>query len=143
MLRILLNVLWLVVGGLEMAVGWWLAALVFAITLIGLPWARSAFTIGVYTLWPFGSQAVRRDRLTGQEDLATGPLGLLGNLIWFLVAGWWLALGHILIALIWAVTVIGLPFAVIHLKLVPITLFPVGMMVIASQPNVGPGRPGG
>lgn len=141
MLRILLNVLWLIFGGLEMAVAWWIMALVFAITIIGLPWARGAFNIGVYTLWPFGSEAVRRDTLTGREDIGTGPLGMLGNVVWFILAGWWLALGHIVIALLWAITIIGLPFAYVHFKLVPITLFPVGMTVVSREAAVRPYPP--
>jgi len=143
MLRILLNVLWLIIGGLEMAIAWWIAALLFAISIIGLPWARGAFNIGVYTLWPFGSEAVRRDRLTGQEDIGTGPFGLLGNIIWFLLAGWWLALGHILLAVLWAITIIGLPFAYVHLKILPITLFPIGMTVVSTQPAATPYPPRG
>lgn len=107
--------------------------LIFAISIIGIPWARAAFNIGLYTLWPFGSDAVRRDTALGQEDIGTGALGLLGNIIWVLLAGWWLALGHILIGLFLAITIIGLPFAYIHFKLVPITLFPVGMMVVSKN----------
>ncbi|GER07120.1 hypothetical protein JCM17843_14300 [Kordiimonadales bacterium JCM 17843] len=107
--------------------------LIFAISIIGIPWARAAFNIGLYTLWPFGSDAVRRDTALGQEDIGTGALGLLGNIIWVLLAGWWLALGHIVIGLFLAITIIGLPFAYIHFKLVPITLFPVGMMVVSRN----------
>lgn len=141
MLRILLNVLWLIFGGLELAVLWWIVALVFAITIIGLPWARGAFNIGVYTLWPFGSEAVRRDALSGREDIGTGPLGMLGNVVWFILAGWWLALGHLFIALLWAITIIGLPFAYVHFKLVPITLFPIGMIVVSREGALRPYPP--
>ena len=89
-----LNVLWILFGGLWMAIGWIVAAVIMAITIIGLPWARAAFNIAAYTLLPFGQRAVRRDSLTGQPDIGTGPLGLIGNLIWLVLAGWWLALGH-------------------------------------------------
>ena len=92
---ILLNVLWIVFGGFWMAAGWVVAAIIMAITIIGLPWARAAFNIAAYTLLPFGQQAVRRDSLTGRTDIGTGPLGLIGNLIWLVLAGWWLALGHL------------------------------------------------
>jgi len=133
MLRLILNVIWLIFGGLEIALLWWIVALVFAITIIGIPWARAAFNIGLYTLWPFGSEAVRRDAATGQEDIGTGPLGMLGNIVWFVLAGWWLALAHILAAIVLAITIIGLPLAYVHLKLVPITLFPIGMMIVSSE----------
>ena len=92
MISALLNVLWVVLGGLVMALGWWLAGLVCAITIVGLPWARSCFVIGSFALWPFGQEAVNRRELSGRGDLGTGPLGLVGNVVWFLVAGWWLAI---------------------------------------------------
>ncbi|RMF69076.1 MAG: YccF domain-containing protein [Alphaproteobacteria bacterium] len=130
MLRLILNVLWVVFGGFEMAMGWWLAGLLFAISIIGLPWARAAFNIGLYALWPFGSRAVNRELITGESDIGTGPFGMIGNIVWFLLAGWWLALGHIALALLYAITIIGLPFAYVHLKLVPITLAPIGKTII-------------
>src|SRR5260370_37537944 len=92
---IFLNILWIVLGGLWMAAGWVIAGIIMAITIVGLPWARAAFNIAAYTLLPFGQKAVRRDLLTGQPDLGTGPLGLIGNLIWLVLACWWLALRHI------------------------------------------------
>ena len=97
-LSLLLNVLWIVFGGLWMAAGWMIAAVIMAITIIGLPWARAAFNIGVYSLLPFGQQAINRDQITGQHDFGTGPFGLIGNLIWLVLASWWLALGHLITA---------------------------------------------
>jgi len=123
---IFLNILWLFLGGVWMAFGWVVAAVIMAITIIGLPWARAAFNIAVYTLLPFGQKAVRRDSLTGQSDIGTGPLGFIGNLIWFLLAGWWLAIGHLVTAVVLAVTIIGIPFAWAHLKLAGIALWPIG-----------------
>jgi uncharacterized membrane protein YccF (DUF307 family) len=110
-LSLLLNVLWIVFGGLWMAVGWVVAAVIMAITIIGLPWTRAAFNIAVYTVLPFGFKAVSRDEYAGRSDLGTGPLGFIGNIIWLVLAGWWLALGHLLTALLLAVTIIGIPFA--------------------------------
>ena len=129
---LLLNVLWIVLGGAYMAFGWLVAAVVMAITIIGLPWARAAFNIAAYTLLPFGSRAVRRDELTGMEDVGTGPLGLLGNIIWFVLGGWWLALGHLLTAIALAVTIIGLPFAWAHLKLAGLALWPIGKTIVPA-----------
>src|SRR3979409_800686 len=114
---ILLNILWIIFGGLWMAAAWVIAALVMAITIVGLPWARAAFNIAAYTLLPFGQQAVRRDSLTGYSDIGTGPLGVIGNLIWLVLAGWWLALAHVVTAVVLAVTIIGIPFARGHLKI--------------------------
>jgi len=134
---ILLNVLWIVFGGFWMAAGWVVAAVIMAITIIGLPWARAAFNIAAYTLLPFGQKAVRRDSLTGRSDIGTGPLGLIGNLIWLLLAGWWLALGHIATAIALAVTIIGIPFAWAHVKLAGIALWPIGKVIVSG---VGPAR---
>ena len=132
-MNLLLNLLWIVFGGLWMAVAWVAAAVIMAITIIGLPWAGAAFNIAVYTLLPFGQTAVSRDAHTGREDLGTGPLGTLGNIIWLIFAGWWLALGHILFALGHAVTIIGLPFAWAHLKLAGLALWPIGKMIVPLE----------
>lgn len=125
-MALILNILWLVLGGIWMAAGWLLAAVILALTLIGLPWARAALTIAGLTLLPFGQGSLSRYEATGRRDLGTGPLGLLGNLIWFVLAGWWLALGHLVAAVLNAVTIIGLPFAWAHLKLARLALWPVG-----------------
>src|ERR1700745_16033 len=106
---ILLNVLWILIGGAWMAFGWLVASIIMALTIIGLPWARAAFNIAASTLLPFGSKAVPRTEVTGMEDIGTGPLGVIGNIIWFVLAGWWLALAHLITPLIWAITIIGLP----------------------------------
>jgi len=127
---ILLNLFWILLGGAWMAAGWLVAAIVMAITIIGLPWAKAAFNIAIYTLLPFGQTAVRRDELTGQSDVGTGLLGMIGNLIWLLLAGWWLALGHVVTALLLAVTIIGIPFAWAHLKLAGIALWPIGKEIV-------------
>ena len=129
---ILLNILWILIGGAWMAAAWLIAAVIMAITIIGLPWARAALNIAVYTLLPFGQKAVRRDSLTGRSDIGTGPLGLISNLIWLVLAGWWLALGHVLTAVIWAVTIIGLPFAWAHFKLAGIALWPIGREIVPA-----------
>jgi len=129
---ILLNVLWLLIGGLYMAAAWVLAGVIMAITIVGLPWTRAAFNIAVYTLLPFGQKAVRRDVLTGRADLGTGLLGMIGNLIWLVLAGWWLALGHLLTAIVLALTIIGIPFAWAHLKLAGIALWPIGKAIVPA-----------
>ena len=129
-LSLLLNILWIVFGGLWMAAGWVIAAILMAITIVGLPWARAAFSIASYTLLPFGQKAVSRAEYTGSEDIGTGPLGLLGNVIWLLLAGWWLALAHLIIAIALAITIIGIPFAWAHLKLAGIALWPIGKVIV-------------
>jgi uncharacterized membrane protein YccF (DUF307 family) len=133
LLSLILNILWVVTGGLWMALAWLIAAVIMAITIIGIPWARAAVNIADYTFLPFGRTAVSRDEFKGVEDLGTGPLGTIGNLIWLLLAGWWLALGHIITAIFLAITIIGIPFAWAHLKLVPISLWPIGKMIVTNE----------
>ena len=132
-IAILLNLLWIAFGGLWMAVGWVIAAIVMAITIIGLPWARAAFNIAAYTLLPFGQKAVSRADYLGRHDIGTGPLGFVGNVVWFVLAGWWLALGHLVTAILLAVTIIGIPFAWAHLKLAGLALWPVGKVIVPAE----------
>ncbi len=129
-MSLILNIIWVVFGGLIIACLWFFAGIIAAISVIGLPWARACFTIGVFTLWPFGQEAVSRRLLTGREDIGTGPLGLIGNIIWLLVFGIWLALGHIGAAIACAITIIGIPFAWQHLKLAGLSLMPIGVEIV-------------
>jgi uncharacterized membrane protein YccF (DUF307 family) len=129
---ILLNILWILIGGAWMAFGWLVAAVIMAITIIGLPWARAAFNIAAYTLLPFGQRAVDREAVTGRGDIGTGVFGLLGNIIWLVLAGWWLAIGHLLAALALAITIVGIPFAWAHLKLAGIALWPIGKVIVPA-----------
>ena len=122
MISFLMNVLWLCLGGWSVAVSWFFSALLMVISIVGIPWARAAFNIGLLTLWPFGSRVRKR---TG-PDLGTSPLGLLGNLVWFIFCGWWLALVHVFWAAVFGITIIGIPFALQHLKLARISLSPIG-----------------
>jgi uncharacterized membrane protein YccF (DUF307 family) len=132
-MSLLLNILWIVFGGLWMAAGWLLAAVIMAITIIGIPWSRAAFNIALYTLLPFGQTVVDREAYTGRATIGTGPFGVLGNLIWLVFAGWWLALGHVITGLAWAITIVGLPFAWAHLKLAGIALWPIGRDVVPIE----------
>jgi uncharacterized membrane protein YccF (DUF307 family) len=137
-MSLILNILWLVLGGgLLGGAAWILVGILCALSIVGLPWARAAINIGFYTLLPFGQTAVARDELSGRADLGTGPLGLLGNILWFVFVGWWLALGHLAMALACAVTIIGLPFAWVHLKLIPIALFPIGQTIVPNEVAYG------
>ena len=122
---LLLNVLWILFGGFYMALGWLIAAVIMVVTIIGIPWARAALTVAVYTLLPFGHTVV-----SGPTGVGSGFLGFVGNLILLLLAGWWLALGHLLTALLLAITLIGIPFAWAHLKLAGLALWPIGKGIV-------------
>ena len=129
-MTLLLNLLWFVLGGFWMGLGWLLAGVLMIVTIIGIPWAGSAFAIASFSFWPFGRVAVDRRVVTGREDAGTGPLGLLGNIVWFLLAGWWLALGHLVAAVALAITIIGIPFALQHLKLAILAIAPIGQEIV-------------
>jgi len=133
MLRFLLNLLWFVLGGFVMGLGWWLAGVLAAITIVGLPWARACFRIAKFSFWPFGQEAVSRRDLTGRPDLAHGPLGLIGNVIWFLLAGFWMALAHILTGLALCVTVIGIPLGIADFKLAAAAIAPLGKDIVSTD----------
>src|SRR5262245_22371384 len=132
-MSLLLNLLWILFGGMWMALGWAIAVVIMAITIIGLPWARAAFSIAIYTLLPFGQRAVSRAEYFGQEDIGTGPLGVIGNLVLLILAGWWLALGHLVTAVVLAITIVGIPFAWAHLKLAGLALWPIGKVIVPAQ----------
>jgi uncharacterized membrane protein YccF (DUF307 family) len=118
----ILNVLWLIFGGWISGLLWTLAGCILAVTVIGLPWTPAAFRMASFSFWPFGRHIVEKP--TGQE------LSLVLNIIWVVFAGWWLALHHLILAVMLAVTIIGIPFALQHLKLAFISLGPVGKDVV-------------
>ncbi len=125
MIRFLLNLLWFFFGGLVTGLGWLLAGVILAITIVGLPYAGAAFRIAGFAFWPFGKQIVHRE-----AGLASGPLGVVLNVIWFVLAGWWLALGHLMVAVAEGITIIGIPFAIKDLQLAYIALAPIGRDVV-------------
>lgn len=133
MLSTLGNLIWFFLGGVWLGLGWWLAGVVMAISIIGLPWARSCFVLGGFCFFPFGREAISREELSGRADLGTGTLGLVGNVLWFVLAGWWLALGHLTAAVANAITIIGIPFAVQHVKLALCALAPMGKTVVPKE----------
>lgn len=131
-MSLILNIIWLILGGFISAVSWMFAGVLLFLTIIGIPWARATFSIGVLTLWPFGSKVKRRTR-TSSLDLGTGFLGFVGNVIWFVLAGWWLFLYHIACALLFAITIIGIPFALQYFKLARLSLAPIGKEITLNN----------
>ena len=121
-MNFILNILWLIFGGLAMAVGWVIAACLMAITIVGLPWTPAALRLAASTLLPFGQHV--------EDSRSAGAVSFIGNVIWFILAGWWLALGHLVLAILLGITIVGLPFAWAHLKLAGFSLAPVGKVVV-------------
>lgn len=100
--------------------------------MVGLPWAKACFVIGQFAFLPFSKEAVNRDSVTDKDDIGTGALGTLGNIVWFIFAGVWLAIGHLATALALFLTIIGIPFGVQHLKLAILALAPVGKTIVTK-----------
>jgi uncharacterized membrane protein YccF (DUF307 family) len=134
-MSLILNLLWFLLGGFWMGLAWVLAGIVMIVTIVGIPWARAAFNVASFSFWPFGRVAVDRRVLTGRDDIGTGALGVVGNVLWFIMAGWWLALGHLVMAVACAVTIIGIPFAVQHVKLALLAVAPIGQEIVPVSPR--------
>jgi len=132
MIRLLLNILWFIFGGWLSGLLWLLGGLLLAITVVGLPYTAAAWRIAGFAFWPFGREVVSRADI-GQHDLGTGPLGCGLNVIWFLLAGWYIALSHLLIAVAEFVTIIGIPFALKDLQLARFALAPIGTTVVEKR----------
>ncbi|WP_367375271.1 YccF domain-containing protein [Pseudomonas lini] len=127
------NFLWFILGGVIMGLSWWLLGAVAFLTIVGIPWGRACFVIGTFSFFPFGKEAVNRKDLSNKEDLGTSGLGVVGNVIWFLFAGIWLAIGHVISALMCFITIIGIPFGIQHLKLASIALAPIGKTIVSKE----------
>jgi uncharacterized membrane protein YccF (DUF307 family) len=132
-MRLLLNILWFIFGGWLSGLLWLLGGAVLALTIVGLPYTAAAWRIAGFAFWPFGKEIVSREIITGSHDLGTGPLGFVLNVIWFIFAGWYIALSHVVAAFFEAITIIGLPFAFKDLQLAQIAFAPVGKIVVEKR----------
>ena len=130
MMRFIGNVFWFILGGALMGLGWWLAGLIAYLSIICIPWGKACFIIGQFAFFPFGKEAVNRRYINNKDDIGTGMLGTIGNVVWFIFAGVWLAIGHVISVLVCFVTFIGIPFGVQHLKLAALALAPIGKTII-------------
>ena len=124
-MKTLLTILWLVLSGFGLFLAYLVAGVLLCITIIGIPFGVPAFRIGVYALWPFGYSAVeRRD---------AGAPSCVGNVLWLVLAGWWLALGHITTGIALCVTIIGIPLGIANFKLIPVSLMPLGREIVRTD----------
>jgi len=129
-MRLILNIVWLIFGGLILALEYAVAGIILCILIITIPFGIAAFRIAVYALWPFGRTTVRAP--------TAGVGSAIGNIIWLIFAGWWLALSHIALGIAQCVTIIGIPLGLANFKLVPISLFPLGVRIVdKDNPVVG------
>ena len=124
-MRTLLNIIWLVLSGFWMFLGYLLAGVLLCIPIITIPWAIASFRIGVYALWPFGKTIVPKP--------GAGVGSFLGNVIWVIFAGFWLAIGNIVTGIAMCITIIGIPLGLASFKLVPISIMPLGKDIVAIE----------
>ncbi|MBJ8344216.1 YccF domain-containing protein [Antrihabitans sp. YC2-6] len=124
-MRLILNIIWLLFGGIWLALGYFLAGILCCVLIITIPFGLAAFRIGAYALWPFGRTVVERP--------TAGVASLIGNVIWFVIAGIWLAIGHLVTAVAMAITIIGIPLAIANLKMIPISLMPLGKDIVDAD----------
>lgn len=124
-MRTLLNIVWLVLSGFWLALGYVVAGVICCILIVTIPFGIACFRIAVYTLWPFGYRTVER----GSAGLASG----VGNVIWLVVAGIWLTLGHLAAGIGFCATIIGIPFGIAHFKMIPISLMPLGREIVPTS----------
>ncbi|WP_017973113.1 YccF domain-containing protein [Actinopolyspora halophila] len=124
-MRLLFNIVWLVFSGLWMAIGYAFAGLLLCVTIIGIPFGIASFRMANFALWPFGRQLLEED--------GAGVFSAIGNVLWVVLAGWWLAIGHIVTGVAMCVTIIGIPLGIASFKLVPVSLFPLGKRIVDTD----------
>lgn len=124
-MKALLNIIWLLFGGIWLALGYVLAGILCCLLIVTIPFGIASFRMASYALWPFGRTVVDHPR--------AGAMSAVGNVIWVLVAGWWLAIGHLTTAAAQAVTIIGIPLAIANLKMIPVSLLPLGKEIVPTD----------
>jgi uncharacterized membrane protein YccF (DUF307 family) len=124
-MRLLLNIIWLVLAGFWMAVGYAFAALICFILIITIPFGIASLRIGIFALWPFGKTVIKRPD--------AGTASAVGNILWFVLCGWWLALGHLVTGMLLCLTIIGLPLGLANFKLIPVSLLPFGREIVSVE----------
>ncbi|QAY60048.1 YccF domain-containing protein [Microbacterium protaetiae] len=124
-MRTILNIIWVIFAGFWLFLGYVAAGVLLCVPIVTIPWAIASFRIANYSLWPFGRQLV--------DKQATGVFAFLGNVVWVILAGWWLAIAHIVSGLALCITIIGIPMAIADFKLVPVSLMPLGKQIVPTR----------
>jgi uncharacterized membrane protein YccF (DUF307 family) len=131
-MRLILNIIWLIFAGFWLFLGYLLAGIIMCILIITIPFGLQAFKLASYALWPFGRTVVRRE--------TAGAPSVIGNVIWIILAGWWLALEHLITGVALLITIIGIPLALANFKMIPISLAPFGREIIPVDQATVEGR---
>ncbi|MEE2997687.1 MAG: YccF domain-containing protein [Pseudomonadota bacterium] len=132
MLRMVGNFIWFILAGFWLGLTWWILGVLMFVFIVTIPWGKAAFVLGQFSFLPFGRTVIKRSELSGEKDIGTGALGLIGNVIWFLLAGIWLAIVNIFYGVLCFITIIGIPFGVQCFKLAGASLFPIGKTVVTN-----------
>ncbi len=130
-MRLLLNMIWFVLAGVWMAIGYTLAALICFVLIITIPFGIASLRIGFFALWPFGRTVIKRDD--------AGVVSGIANVLWLLLCGWWLAIGHMITGALLCVTIIGIPLGLANFKLIPVSLLPFGREIVSVEQARGMG----
>ena len=125
-MKTILNLIWLIFGGFWLAMSYFLAGILCCILVVTIPWGIASFRIAGYALWPFG-------RMVVDKPGGTGVASTLGNVIWIIVAGIWIVIGHVTTAVAMAVTIIGIPLAIANVKMIPVSLMPLGKEIVPTN----------
>jgi uncharacterized membrane protein YccF (DUF307 family) len=123
--RTLLNIIWLIFAGFWLFIGYMAVGVLLCILILTIPWGIASFRIGLYALWPFGREVISKP--------TSGVGSFLGNVVWVILAGWWLALAHIISGIALCITIIGIPMGIADFKLVPVSLMPLGKEIVSTQ----------
>ncbi|MFI6483088.1 YccF domain-containing protein [Nonomuraea sp. NPDC050663] len=121
-MRTILNVIWLLFAGIWLAIGYAIAGVICCILIVTIPFGIASFRIAAYALWPFGR--------TVERDPDAGIMSTLGNIIWLIFAGWWLAIGHVVTSIPLFISIIGIPLGIANLKMIPVSLLPLGARIV-------------
>jgi uncharacterized membrane protein YccF (DUF307 family) len=123
--RTILNIIWLIFAGLGLWFGYVLAGILLCIPIVTIPWAIASFRIAGYAIWPFGREVVAKP--------TAGVGSAIGNVIWVVLAGWWLAIGHIVSGVALCITIIGIPMGIADFKMIPVSLMPLGKEIVSTR----------
>jgi len=129
-MKLLGNIIWILFGGLWLALSWWITAIIMIVFIVTIPWAKAAFELGTFSLMPFGKTVIDRSEISGKKDIGTGTLGTIGNVIWLLLAGIWLAIANLILGALFSITIIGIPFGIQCFKLAKASLMPIGKQIV-------------
>ncbi|MFK4759395.1 YccF domain-containing protein [Microbacterium sp. ZW T5_45] len=124
-MRTILNIIWVIFAGLGLWLGYMLAGILLCIPIVTIPWAIASFRIAGYAIWPFGREVVAKP--------TSGVGSAIGNVIWVVLAGWWLAIGHIVSGVALCITIIGIPMGIADFKLIPVSLMPLGKEIVSTR----------